>query len=174
MGRQPRGFRPAGGIEATPPPLAGGGRALIPRSRLFSPKWVFDKWKQARIVSEKSLPPLWGKARMGVRRTQARLFGRTIQTFANFLTYQTPSKASVPESEAARAKTRRRTGWVDGSGLARRRAGWNRRGRFRRRRAVLRGLASPPHHSHPFPGRPRAAAFPKPAPRYATLARESP
>ena len=31
---------------------------------------------QARIASDKSLPPLWGKARMGVRRAQARLCGR--------------------------------------------------------------------------------------------------
>ena len=31
---------------------------------------------QVRIASDKSLPPLWGKARMGVRRALARLCGR--------------------------------------------------------------------------------------------------
>ena len=31
---------------------------------------------QAQIAVNKSLPPLWGKARMGVRRAQARLCGR--------------------------------------------------------------------------------------------------
>ena len=39
---------------------------------------------QVQIASDKSLPPLWGKARMNARRAQARTAGDKVLPFANF------------------------------------------------------------------------------------------